>query len=426
MNKIESAWQSLFKKFNILEEIKKHGPFLITSKQINEFKESRVMTKFDHSSNLPKLFFENDLSVLPITHGSYLIGNFDSYFSVKGIPHKKPAIINFPNNLESININNIYSEAAALNCAYVSEMLNDVIGDICFPTISGRMSTSKFDFIIKNKLNSEFYNVNVANSQCEIDGGYESDNALMIIEAKNYSINDFLIRQLYYPYRLWISKVKKPVIPVFLTYSNNIFSFSIYGFEKPDEYNSLVLKEQKNFMFAPEEITIDEIKNISDGTKIIPELNIPFPQADSFERVVDLFSLLLESDLTLDEIKSNYAFDVRQAAYYISALQYLGLVEKINRDGEVYCHLNNTGKRIVSMPFKQKYLEIAKCILQHEVFNKVLQAYFSKAAPVTKEEAITIMKSCNIYNVDKESSTVGRRAQTVIRWIEWILELVNG
>ena len=37
----------------------------------------------------------------------------------------------------------------------------------------------------------------------------------MIVEAKNATVDDFLVRQLYYPYRLWQAKTYKEVKPVF-------------------------------------------------------------------------------------------------------------------------------------------------------------------------------------------------------------------
>ena len=40
------------------------------------------------------------------------------------------------------------------------------------------------------------------NAQCEIDGGFENDNDVIIMEAKNVINEDFHVRQLYYPFRL--------------------------------------------------------------------------------------------------------------------------------------------------------------------------------------------------------------------------------
>ena len=73
---------------------------------------------------------------------------------------------------------------------------------------------------------------------------------------------------------------------------------------------------------------------------------------------------------------------------------------------------------------REKKLAIAKKILEHEVYNKCLTLYFKKSAPLTKEEIIDIMNNSYIYNV-REDSTIKRRASTVMRWLEWIINLAN-
>lgn len=54
--KNEAAWEQLFLKYKIPQVIAKTGSFEITSKEINEFREARLMTKFDHRKNLPSIF----------------------------------------------------------------------------------------------------------------------------------------------------------------------------------------------------------------------------------------------------------------------------------------------------------------------------------------------------------------------------------
>ena len=85
------AWEQLFKKYDILKHIERTGQFQISSKQIKEVREPRLMSKFDHTINLPQIFSDNKLSILPVTRGDYVIAHFDAYhtfepnnFSVSG------------------------------------------------------------------------------------------------------------------------------------------------------------------------------------------------------------------------------------------------------------------------------------------------------------------------------------------------------
>ena len=58
--RVNSVTNILFEKYNILKEIKNNGHFKITAKQINEYREPRLMTKFDNSANLPELFNDSE------------------------------------------------------------------------------------------------------------------------------------------------------------------------------------------------------------------------------------------------------------------------------------------------------------------------------------------------------------------------------
>jgi hypothetical protein len=57
----DEAWEKLFSKYDILNQIDVAGQFVISATQIKEFREPRLMAKFDHTINLPKLFADNHL-----------------------------------------------------------------------------------------------------------------------------------------------------------------------------------------------------------------------------------------------------------------------------------------------------------------------------------------------------------------------------
>jgi hypothetical protein len=420
--KNDVAWEQIFDKYSILKRIDSDSYFIITSSQINKYREARLMTKFDQKSNLPSLFIENNLSILPLTRGSYIIGKFDAYKNVVYDKSVQNIPFSIPSYVKSIDLNNIYSESVALHTAYVGGIINDLLEEESLQTISGRMSTGTFSYSIK--LENQYFNVDVNNSQCEIDGGYESPNKLILVEAKNFKVDNFLIRQMYYPYRLWRNKVNKEILPVFFTYSADVFSFFVYKFNDDNMYNSLELIQQKNYIFDESPISVDDIFDILINTNIIDEPNVPFPQADNFERTIDLLGLLMTEELTKESITLNYAFEQRQTDYYTNSGIYLGLIQKKKDNGEIIYFLTPLGKKIMSQRQRDKKLSIVKQILEHEVFHKSLRLYYNNLSPITKNDVIEIMKSSHLHNVT-EISTIKRRAQTVLRWIEWILGLTE-
>lgn len=422
-SKNDAAWTILFEKYDILHQIEQNGYFQISAEQIKEYREPRLMSKFDHTINLPSLFKKNRLSILPITRGDYVISHYEAYHEFEPLSNEI-STFSIPYYVQSLNIDAITSEAVALNCAYVSGIIADFLeDDQLVPTVSGRMGSGIFDFNIKDVINNNQRTVNVNNSQIEIDAGYEGLKKLALIEAKRDLSNDFLIRQLYYPYRTWSERVNKAVKPIFLVYSNGVFHLYEYKFENPMEYSSLVLVKQKNYTIEEDiTITTEEITQLLEAVQTAQEPEIAFPQADSFNRVVNLCELLLEHPMTRDEITVNYDFDVRQTNYYTDAARYLGLVDKKRNDGILF-NLTSKGRSILSLGYKQRQLAFCESILSHKVFAESLRLWF-RQGEISKPEIVTIMKKNDLYNIEKDS-TYFRRASTIKGWLEWIVELIN-
>lgn len=287
------------------------------------------------------------------------------------------------------------------------------------------MSSASFGFDINSS--KGLFKINVGNSQVEIDGGYEGDFSLNLIEAKNYISDDFLVRQLYYPYKLWSSKIQKQVRSIFLTYTNGIFHLREYAFTNINHYNSLVLVKHKKYAVQDGAFNIETIQEILERTKTIKEPEIPFPQADSFERVINLCELLKQKDfLTKEEITQSYDFDARQTDYYSNAGKYLGLLE-IGKDtvsGQIGCYLTVKGKQVFNTNLIDRQKEFVKIIGSHSAFKQTLKLYFENGEMPSKENIVEIMKTSNLYKVDS-NSTYFRRASTITGWINWINWIMN-
>lgn len=418
---INEAWNELFKRHNILERISLLGYFRISAQEINQVKEARLMAKFDQSTQLPKIFRDHGLSILPVARGHYQIGAYRTYEPIN-YPVTKPVFVEIP-DLETLDYTNLYSEASALIFAYNSGIIQDVIDSerISF-TVNGRMSSGEFSFYIDNNSGSCSSSlINVANSQIEIDAGYESHNAFCICEAKNIAVEDLLIRQLYYPYRLWKTKINKKIIPVHFIFSNDIFHVFKYDFYEPDNYNSLHLVQYRTYTFANEEVYLSEVIELWRSIVPLKEPNHPFPQADSFERLVDLLSVLYDSPLTHDEVTMKYVFDPRQTSYYIAAGEYLGFVERAyNADGVREFKLTNDAYKIMKMGYKQKHLAMIRRILERPVFYRAFECACRINQIPDKPELCTIMNSAEL-NIN--SVTIERRSSTVRSWLNWIFRI---
>lgn len=418
----DAAWENLFDKYHILDEIAQNGKFVISASQIKEFREPRLMTKFDHKINLPGIFASNNLSILPITRGEYIISSFSAY---EEFSESSPAVqrISIPPHIQSLSPQFLVSETIALNCASACGILNDFLEDDgLIPTVSGRMSSGNFEFGINTS--SSVQNVSVCNSQIEIDAAYEGIHYLSLFEAKRDLSDDFLIRQLYYPFRVWNERVTKMVKPIFLIFSNGMFNLYQYQFDDPRNYNSLRLVKQKNYVIATE-ICLADIENILQNVPLIQEPAIAFPQADRMSRIINLIELLNEKPMTKQDITSEYAFDERQTNYYTDAGRYLGLIDKVHdEDGNILFLLSACGRHIMNLEYKERQLALVTQILMHRVFNETLKLHLRCGEMPDKQTIIQIMRDSNLYRVEADS-TYWRRSSTVIGWVNWILETIE-
>lgn len=415
------AWENLFEKYDILNEIDMKGSFLVTSKQIRNVREPRLMAKFDHSVNLPDIFKENHLSILPVTRGKYIISHFKTHHNFE-TDNGTVIRADLPDYVQSVDINNISSESIALNCAAAAGIIEDFTNDCgIVPTVSGRMGSGRFDFNIFNTRLKDFMNINVENSQIEIDGAYEGQQYLTLFEAKCGLSDDFIVRQLYYPYRVWQKRVKKPVKTVFFVYSNGIYRLYEYCFDNLLNYNSLILVKQRKYSIEDTTFTTEDIYDILQKTVTIEEPTISFPQADSFERIINICEFADGQVVNKFQIAEKYGFDLRQAYYYADAARYLGLLDKITSN--IYC-LSPKGRCLQNMGYKERQLFLCGCILSHKIFADVLKLYFSCGIMPDYKEIIKLMKQSELFNIESDS-TFRRRASTVRAWIEWIIGLIN-
>lgn len=415
------AWEKLFKKYDIQNQVNKYGIFEISASQIKEFREPRLMTKFDTYESRPGPFGKK-LTILPNSRGSYLIGNFDSYERFPVITNEIQHV-EFPNYLETINIDHINSEANAINVMSISKILDDFLNEEdMVQTISGRMSSGAFNFNIYDTKNKNNVKIAVHNSQIEIDAGFENHNVIALIEGKNIFNENFLVRQLYYPYRCWQNKVTKNIKPIFMIYSNNIFRLMEFEFEDLYSYSSISFLRQKNYSFEDTKISMQDLIEIYRSKCVKPEpVDVPFIQANNFNTVISIMEMVKDNPLTTEKIAENIGFNQRQSDYYYNACKYLGLAEKIkNENGRTVVALTKKGKNLLDMPYKKRQLQYVSLMLEHQILVYSFELAINNGnIPNNKllENKIRELKLCD--------DSADRRASSVAAWTKWIFDLIN-
>jgi hypothetical protein len=413
------GWNLVFSKLEVIEQIEKIGHFDITASDLKELasREPRHLAKIDHKQNRPKVFIKNDLNVLAISNFSYRIGNFNPFMdlppwedSLQSVKSVQPPI-----HLETLTTREISSENSVIYSAYASKMIEDFCGEEVVPTVSGRMRTNKFEFNV-NGYDHRKNNIQVSGAQIEIDAGFEGKNGFHLFEVKNSLSSNFNLRQVYYPFAMWKDHLTKNVTNNFLTHSNDYFDFYQIVFANSADLSSASISRHIRYTLGDVTPSIGEYeKALSEISSINPE-NIPFPQADSFERIIDLVALLMDSPKTNSDLAENYDFDLRQSDYYVNAARYLGLVEKI---GNGYYAAAPLALAIFSRPAREKNSLLMAVLSKVSAVLELKKAWDVSGSKPSIEEAI---RALNLMP-EAESladSTRERRARTLLAWTHWL------
>lgn len=242
------AWSKIFRDYKINDHDFDNGPFELTADQIKRScqtfiktvdKEPRILCKQDTRSDRPTAFVDKGLFILPKENGSYYILKGEGYVDIPDITtpiQDYTSKLDF--ELESSMVGD--SEMQFLDFAYANSLIRTFMNDPSLVlTIRGRKYTPQFSFKVGTNL------LDTESVQTEVDAGYEGKSSIVLIEAKNFSATDVIIRQLYYPFRQWSENTSKKVYPVFfekkVIEAENIFYIWQFEFTDVNDYNSIRL-----------------------------------------------------------------------------------------------------------------------------------------------------------------------------------------
>jgi hypothetical protein len=240
-------WEHIFKYINYAcdndkiisaDDIKNASKSWIGIK--NQF-EPRLLCKQDSSDERPYIFSKNNICILSIKNGEYLLTKNNIYINLK-YPKKKHTEIK--KNLSSLLLKLGNSESSLIdNLRYsgIFEGENYLNEKIKYGSLLNGRHRCSFETYFGNS------KIKIQGSQFETDACYESDNKILLIECKNIKteIKNFNIRQLYYPYRyiydlIGKEKNKKKIIILYINKDKDDFiHIWKYEFTEPSKMMSI-------------------------------------------------------------------------------------------------------------------------------------------------------------------------------------------
>lgn len=246
-----SSWSKIFEDYKILEHNFNDSPFYLSADDIKNScqdfkrvaeKEVRILCKQDKREDRPQVFIDNNLFLLPIRNGYYAIVKGEGYIDIPNITSdEKTYDSKLDFKLETSQIGN--SEMQHLDFAYASSLIRTFMEDESLVlTIRGRKFTPQFSFNVGQQL------ISVQSVQTEVDAGFEGRNKIVLIEAKNSSTNNTIIRQLFYPYKQWKLHTNKEVFTLFFEKRGSHYFIWQYGFNDENNYNSIQLIKSERYI----------------------------------------------------------------------------------------------------------------------------------------------------------------------------------
>ena len=425
MTQNDEAWGKIFERLRLLPEIEQHGFVYVNADDIkaaSDKREPRLLAKQDTKNSRPEVFRQNKLSILPVENGKYIIFQDESaktYYPLEKILTEVPAEQYQPTKdyreYESLDARNLSSESQAIDFANLVSLLKTFTNEKELNlTIRGRQRSEKFLVTLPGS----HHTVNVDGVQIEVDAGFESPQKIYLFEAKLGRVEDFNIRQLYYPYRDWSCKSAKEIVPLFFVYTNGLFY--ILQFYFGEEYGELRLVRSKCFTVNELAKQLVNLKQLLEESRVEPEPEVPYPQANDLDKVIDIVTNFHSAGLSnKPAISEFFDFDERQGDYYLNAGNYLGLLKRVanshdfelTREGEYIARSENRSRR---------NLLLLKQMLKRPSFNEIIHLFESENRELSSL-TVDVLALVIQKHVELNETTARRRASTVMSWLRWMV-----
>jgi len=425
MKQNDEAWVKIFERLHLLPEIERHGFVYVSADDIkaaSDKREPRLLAKQDTKNSRPDVFKQNKLSILPVENGKYIIFRDElarTYYPLDKILAEVPAEEYQPTKdyraYDSLDVRNLSSESQAIDFANLVSLLRTFTGEKELNlTIRGRLRSEKFPVTIPGSRHT----AEIDGVQIEVDAGFESPEKIYLFEAKLGRVEDFNIRQLYYPFRDWSCKSSKEIVPLFFVYTNGLFYILQFAFG--EEYGELRLVRSKCFTVNDPAKQPVDLKQLLAESRVEPEPDVPYPQANDLDKVIDIVTNFHLSGLSnKPAIAEFFDFDERQGDYYLNAGNYLGLLKRVpystefllTREGEFIARSENRSRR---------NLLLLKQLLKRPSFNEIIRLFDFRNRDLALL-GVDVLAPIIQKHVELNETTARRRASTVMSWLRWMV-----
>lgn len=253
-NKKTEPWCHILSDF--INKLIEKKPIEITSEFIknrmksyegsnNKQNEPRLLCSQNSNKKRPKIFKLFGLYLFPIKNGTYLVSCENIYYNLDKIDSTNIVITSRKkdNSSQVLRLGN--SEMSNIDNLRYSGFFEDILGEpITHDNIfGGRHRTHQYT------MNIGLMSIEVKGVQFEADAVYETENKILLIEAKNNKVKSFNIRQLYNPYRFLSDQCSKEIVCLFIYKFREISYIYKFKFLDKNKLSSIKMDEMYKVKF---------------------------------------------------------------------------------------------------------------------------------------------------------------------------------
>ena len=384
----------------------------VTAKQLKQItgEEPRLMASMNEESDVPTVFRNKGVFVLPVSRVAYALVRGKGYHEVEQISSPPiEHVASVPLSVSEMGTGTV-TETQYIDYAYNTGLLERFLEvSRLWLGPRGKMTTPRFEFRVQSSP------VTVDRAQIELDSSYIGGDFVFPLEAKVGIPRTVSIKQIYYPFRtVSIRYPKSRIRPLFFAFDQigNSYNLWEYAFLDELDYESLTSVRRERFQIRVEPIPPQAFLGKT------PDLTSFVPQADDFEKVLEFPLNVAKGVINSANMAKAFGFTVRQSSYYRQAAQMLQLVRL--RDNEY--ELTELGRRFVELPTAERNRMACELLFRHPIMHGILAVLIENPdEQITRKDIISLIEEKSKLT----GTTPKRRSLTILRWLEWMQKTVG-
>jgi hypothetical protein len=253
----------------------------------------------------------------------------------------------------------------------------------------------------------------VEGAQYELDQSYGDEETFFVVEAKYGTPESFNIRQLYYPYRVFLPEVKtRDVRILFFTFQPELseYRFWEYTFSDPGDYEKIELLRSERYRVEVQQ----DPKGL--GKLEAKPIKMEAIQANNIFFLMDIPSMVFDGIEDTQKIADQLGIVEREGRYYRDAMVILGFIAKRGHKSV----LTGLGEEYLSTPVSQRTQFFLNRLIEYppvaEIIRRILGG--EKIDGAKRREIIERMYGSRI-----SGDTIRRRADCLRKFFEFVADV---